>query len=875
MPFGNFSSFRSVNGRNNTAKKTGLLFFFLLNFGLLSAQNLSEKIYQSVDRLAATPSLEVLTQIEGEATQYSAQAKTQNDFLALMVLQCNLGYYYTAKGLHLSAILAYEKAWQNHEQHHLKNYDLIAYCLKPLGNLYTITGNYIRAENTIKTYIFLAEDKKNGRQKAAGMLNLSVVYHNIGNFSLAAQIIRNALEIRPLPTELRDKLKNNLSVNLVALKKYAQAEKTLYTIGQKTAKTYQTMAKLAWIKKAYDRAMHHLDLAENKLVKDTFESRQLAKIYFEKATIATAKNNAKKAQTLLLKALNSLLPGSSQGKAPLQNKLYAENTFIMVFDALASLQKDWKKALYYYDLSFYVAQLLRQNTHAQKAKILQQIDNRKRSEKCIALLYKAYLKTPNSALFEKAFQYAEKSKSAALKAILSRKNFQKSHPKNSMLQAKKKLIRQQQLLINRLIRAQLTREKSASIQRLTEQLNHTYLEKQKINAQLPDSLRLKPQKEIALSALQHKLKNDHAQMVVYFVGNENLYVFVVSPEKFRLKKIEMTPVFSENLKDFLQFFRSPFAINHQPKAYTASAYKLYQSLKLEALDTAQKIIIVPDGLLSFVPFGALLTQKTKGTTYAKMPFLLKEKSISYQTSAQFYLRQNSYFIKDKRVLGLFPVFKKTKYALLYSEKEAENIRELFSGKYLMGAQATKANFFKWSQKYPILHLSTHASSGSRVQPASIAFADGSLLVQELYAKDFHPKLVVLSACETGVGKIYFGENALSIARGFQVAGAENLIFSLWQVNDKSTAKLMQYFYANLHEGQSASEAIRDAKRNFLKDKNRTNLRKSPYYWSSFVYYGNFEAQSEKPSLIYIILFIVILAFGLYFLGKRIQKMTKN
>ena len=129
-----------------------------------------------------------------------------------------------------------------------------------------------------------------------------------------------------------------------------------------------------------------------------------------------------------------------------------------------------------------------------------------------------------------------------------------------------------------------------------------------------------------------------------------------------------------------------------------------------------------------------------------------------------------------------------------------------------------------------------------------------MLYTELYNLNINPDLVVLSACETGIGTWYKGEGSMSVARGFQFAGAQNLLFSLWKVNDYTTSVLMGKFYKNVKNGDSYFDANHNAKLSFLSDFTIPSAKKSPYYWSAFVYYGTME---NKPSTHYLLLIYII------------------
>jgi CHAT domain-containing protein len=277
-------------------------------------------------------------------------------------------------------------------------------------------------------------------------------------------------------------------------------------------------------------------------------------------------------------------------------------------------------------------------------------------------------------------------------------------------------------------------------------------------------------------------------------------------------------------------------------------------------------VIIPDGLLNFIPFEALLTSKTTTSSFRKMPFVIKSQHIIYNSSATLYLTENQEH-KNKDLLGFFPVFENTNQKLTYSIDEAEVIKEKMNSDIFMNSKASKINFLKNASKYGILHLSTHASSGDFINPANISCYDDVIILNELYSLDLKPDLVVLSACETGIGTLYKGEGAMSIARGFQYAGAENLLFSLWQINDLSTSQIMQSFYENYNTSESAYLANHQSKIDYLENEAISNAKKSPYYWGAFVYYGKLEPAESDNAIFYIIFSIFIASIVLLLILK--------
>jgi CHAT domain-containing protein len=249
-----------------------------------------------------------------------------------------------------------------------------------------------------------------------------------------------------------------------------------------------------------------------------------------------------------------------------------------------------------------------------------------------------------------------------------------------------------------------------------------------------------------------------------------------------------------------------------------------------------------------------------------MHYLLHDFKIGYNNSVSFYLEEKPFQYQKETVLGVFPVFENSNLELAFSKKELENLSDHFEGKYLEKSEATFNNFKANAAYFSILHLSTHASSGNIDEPARIRFYDREILYSELYNLNINPNLVVLSACETGLGKLYKSEGAMSVARGFQFAGAKNILFSLWKVNDYATSLFMDKFYKNIECGNSYFESNQQAKLDFLNDDSIPNAKKSPYYWSAMVYYGTLEDCKTINYKLYVLL-IFFLGIDLFFLLK--------
>ena len=860
MQFGNFKLF--------------LLLFFITS--IVSSQTLEDKIYDAVDAFVANPSKSALTLLNSKENELAKQVKSLDEKLAMVILNCNEGSFEMQNNLQKNAISSYEKAWKLYDSNKLSNYDIIEYCLKPLGTLYTKTGNYTLAENIIKKYIFIAEKQQKQATIISGYINLSIVYKSIGNHQTAIDLLQKASKNKAVTSLQNKKIKEELSVNYLGLKNYSDAN--LLVQNQSNSNDYQslkTKSFLALQNNKPSEAISYFAKAKIAFFKSkNFSARDVAKLYVEEASIYRFTNNINSEKNLLYQALHTLLPLEKNSGLPKKNSLYPENTFLTIFDALAEIETNAERKIDYYDLSFYVSDLIKDNLVSQESLIIQQFEDRKRTEQCLKIFWLNYQKTKNNFWIDKAFLYAERSKNVILKEQSNLKTLAELHPNNKDLQLQKQLISEQETLINQLIRLQITGENPNEIENINSKLATITIELKNYNEEIQKQFKTEIEKELSISDLYAKIKNDKAQLVYFFWGNQSVYQFQISDNKMVWNQINLEAKFTENLKKFIHFFDDASLINNNIQLFTKTSFELFEALQFSNLEKSKNTIIIPDGLLNFVAFDALVTQKTTSKKYSEIPFLVHQNKLAYQTNATFYIK-NTPTEKQNTIVGFFPIFENTNAELLYSKEEAKALLP-FKALLFMNEKATKANFLKNSSQYSILHLSTHGTSGSFSEPATLVFYDDLMLLNELYAlQNCHPQLVVLSACETGIGKLQKGEGAMSIARAFQYAGAENILFSLWKINDYASAQLMTNFYEDYAKSNSFFEANYNSKIAYLENSDIANAKKSPYYWSAFVYYG--AVDSAENNYLYYLFFggiAIIILFLIYGRTSRLFKSKK-
>jgi CHAT domain-containing protein len=189
--------------------------------------------------------------------------------------------------------------------------------------------------------------------------------------------------------------------------------------------------------------------------------------------------------------------------------------------------------------------------------------------------------------------------------------------------------------------------------------------------------------------------------------------------------------------------------------------------------------------------------------------------------------------------------------LSFAKREAEAITGLVpaeDSRLLLNFDATKAAALNPDiGSYRIIHFATHALlDNSHPELTGIVLArvdrqgngvDGFLGLNEIYNMKLGAGLVVLSACETALGKPVEGEGLLGLTRGFMYAGAPRVVASLWEVDDKATGELMKKFYEGMFVGRLTAAAALRAAQVAIR---REPQWRSPYYWAGFVLQGDWR-----------------------------------
>lgn len=401
---------------------------------------------------------------------------------------------------------------------------------------------------------------------------------------------------------------------------------------------------------------------------------------------------------------------------------------------------------------------------------------------------------------------------------------------------------------------------------------------------------------ISANEIMANLENDEV-FIEYELSDSLLYRFVLTNTDIRF---DQTPISSDDMEVITRL------ISIKNTQIEKENYKTFSQFRKDALrgydlllgqldfeKNDQRITIVPDGLLGYLPFEILIESpgNPSGINYRDLPYVFKHHPIAYSPSAT--LKFNPFFNQEEResindFLAFAPVYNnKSIYYddeatslndLPYARKEVSRVSQIMGGDSFLDKQATKENFIAVSEPYGLLHLAMHTLiNDTSPMMSKLVFYDSPddslspyLNLYEIYGMNFKAKQVTLSACNTGSGSFNRGEGIMSLARGFLFAGVPSIVMTLWEVQDESGSMLMQKYYQLLNDGLPKDIALQQAKLDVLKHANMAKAH--PFYWSSYVLSGDTSPILDKWSIYKymggLLLIVVVISGFLFIKSKR-------
>jgi CHAT domain-containing protein len=339
----------------------------------------------------------------------------------------------------------------------------------------------------------------------------------------------------------------------------------------------------------------------------------------------------------------------------------------------------------------------------------------------------------------------------------------------------------------------------------------------------------------------------------YSVGADDTLLFVVEPTAVPGSGLQVfrIPAGEAMLRLKVKAFRSLIERRENDRRLHLQARALYDLLMApaeKAVDSAQRLVLSPDGPLHTLPFAALASRKG---------YLVERKPIHLAVSATVYAeikKDRPSWPSDRpgRLTAFGDPLRGDRFAPLPgSRREVERIASLYApaATAYLGEDATEERAKSVGKGTRYLHFACHAVSDERFPldsalaltiphvPAAAGTENGLLQAWEIFESlRIDADLVTLSACQTGLGAERGGEGLIGLTRAFQYAGARSVLASLWSVGDDSTAELMTSFYGALKAGRTKDEALRSAQRKLLGSPSTSH----PFHWAALELSGDWR-----------------------------------
>jgi len=789
----------------------------------------------------------------------------------------NLGMVYLARGDLVQAALYYERALAIKTEHHGPHHASLANTWLNLGRIHTLLGNHDKAVAALQTcYELRSANLPAGHpQIAAAALTLGMAFKATGQYPRAHELLLQAADLqRAAFGDDHPHLAHTLwELGMVETllgeeaKGLRALERALEIIARHfgehdyhLAESQNHLAWHHWYGERWDPALAHMD-------------RALQALDYRPGTVEPAGNFADESLIRCLqgRAVILLTKYRSTGEIDLLQRALAD-----IDDAVGVMARR--------SLDFL----------AQDSKLLLNARHRHLLTMGVHAALECYRQTENPAYLDLSFAYSEKSRMAILREGLDDVQARQfaSIPEEQLQQEHQKVDRIHQLGI------QLAREEedpSAATNELMPQLLDAYRDLESfvltLEKDYPRYYQLKyaPLRQPA-TPLSGLVTDEKTALLGYHIGDGLLTLFAATHERVVAHQVNLDggPPASLPVADWL--LSEPAApratlmtaidklrtglIYGQPDTVAYYGRRLYRTLLEPVADeiAGKDLYIIPDGQLGFLPFETLLEREPGARTAGwDLPFMIKSHSIAYGYSAQRSQAQGGQagVVRTRTAAAFAPVFQADASAarpaedthrtapvraapLPRSATEIEAIGALFARHRIpfrgyIGEEATEEACKRALREDAFIHLATHGvidakhpeSSRLLLAKSADGSEDGTLYLGDLFALDSRAELVVLSACETGLGEISAGEGILGFCRGFFYAGAAAVMASLWRIDDAGATPLMTAFYDRILDGQRSDRALREAKLGLI------GRGTPPSAWAPFVLITN-QPQFPQP-----------------------------
>lgn len=683
---------------------------------------------------------------------------------------------------------------------------------------------------------------------------MAKVYFSMGEFYEAKKIQEKSIDA--LEKEKEKEIDENFKIRIhteyikiiIALKDYDKASSLLGSLRLnprltplQKAKIYHLKGIVYFKKENFSRALDNLKRALNQNITEN-KIKEKVEIHRSISDVHNARSRFKDALFHQQEAIKLILPkcGFNYDCDTLstidgvQSKFELYNILIKKGITLNGLLKEEKSKKYLnkirntYRLLSLLKDDIRSFYRSVDSKLLLQASAKDFYEDAINIAYTIYLQEKDPKVLEEAFFYLEKSKSNLLidqlrkNKLLNKDLFAREYEiKYEINNLEKKIIQEKSKLKKGNIDSDIDNLETL-VHHKKNILNNF---RNSIKRSYPNYATIIKENPVILDSIQSKLDSNNV-ILEYFVGRNHIFIFKITPEEVDIHRIENNFNLDQLIDRLLNNLE--MHIDTDIRSYQEAAFNLHEKLiRPVNLLPDTNVIVIPDGRLENLPFDLLVSEIKNPNQPQKFSYLLHDFSFSYSYSSTILIDQIRKVSQEtSNILAIFPEFKDVKKEVTYS-KEFYNYLKKFSCSILKNAN--KKTVLEKLNNHNIVHFYTHARSFDQDhKEPTIDLYNDTLSLTELENNLLEVDLVILSACETNVGKYEKGEGMMSLTRGFTYTGVPSVITSISKVDDESTSKIIKSFYENISKGMKKDKALQQAKITYLK--NAPEDKSSPYHW---------------------------------------------
>jgi CHAT domain-containing protein/tetratricopeptide (TPR) repeat protein len=568
--------------------------------------------------------------------------------------------------------------------------------------------------------------------------------------------------------------------------------------------------------------------------------------------------------------------------------------------------KTMGKSLETIELALQLIDMIRNNYMSEESRIYLAENEKETYVFATHLAFSIFSQTHDDSMGYKMYGIAQKSKAAILQNEITGNELLYSSGIPDSLREKQNSLKGNIAAYNNLIleESRRTNPDSSKILLWKDALFEMNREKEKVTDEIEHIFPqyhdlIRKTEPVPIDLIRKQLKKDEI-IIDYLVSNQyssgkrKMYIFLISRDHLDFRESLLDSLFVKNAEIILKTANPELpagADSGYYLKYTGALNYMYTNLifPVEDLIRGNKLIIIPDEEIGWLPFDSFLKNRPAGeqTDYEGLHYLIQDYSFSYSYSSSLISGNSNKIMKGEKVLAFSPDYQNTSssgkvlHSLHGADIEIESIHKWFRGENYYGEKATKENFLQALQSPAIFHLAMHSMSDSADSKYSYLIfdadngseGDGKLYNYEISLMRIKSPMVVLSACNSGSGTLYSGEGLMSLARGFILAGASSVIKTAWEINDEASAAIIKRFYYHLSEGWQKNDAMRLAKLEYLKESSPAFT--NPYYWAAYEVLGDNTpvARNYKTSVLTGAFFVIIAGGILLFYFKRRRILT--